>query len=139
MHQIARPRDWPTCAPARSPVARRSRGGTSRQALAGRRHSPARRLSGTRHRRCVVLWHAPAVGVHVAEIELGLGLTLFGSFSIPRRRCRVVLWHAQTLAVLDAGVVLGFSKAFIDKRTPQTQSRRVVASLVGCVPILKRS
>ena len=59
------------------------------------------------HRLGVILRHAPALGVHTPEIELGDGIALVRSAAIPLQRLGVVLRHALALVVHIPEIELG--------------------------------
>ena len=57
--------------------------------------------------RFVILRHAVAVKVHLAEVELGFGFTLLGGNAGPLQGLGVILGHATALSVHDTEVELG--------------------------------
>ena len=58
----------------------------------------------------VILWHAMAKRVHVAEVQLGQNLTLLGGFAKPLCRFKVVLRHDLATDVHLDEVQLGLGK-----------------------------
>ena len=71
----------------------------------------------------VVLRDASAVVVHVAEIDLGIGLALLGGLAIPLQGLGVVLRHASAALVHDAEIVLSVGIPLLGKRTPLANGR----------------
>ena len=83
----------------------------------------------------IVLRHAPALGVHGAEVVLGAGVTLLCGLAEPLRPFNKVLWHALANVVHDAEEELGVPIAPLSKRTRLTQRSRVVVTLVCLITL----
>ena len=90
-----------------------------------------RALAGTCDRLGVVLGNAPAIIVHVAELEVGSCLPLPGGPPMPLRRLGLVLRDAQAIGVHKAEGVLSSWVALLSQRTPLIQGRCIVIAIIG--------
>src|SRR4029453_14145625 len=91
------------------------------------------------HRLAIVLRHAFADLVQVAEIVLSLGVSLVSRSSIPLLGLRIVLCHTLPALVHDPKPILGGSIAAVGKWFGKAQSRLVIAAPVRVIRVFDRS